>query len=151
MSKTRRQGITWDRRSVSEHLVFFSETSFLDLRKRHFDSTIKTDGESESYKREKKVVCKRRASWTLNRRVVISKSHTAQKLCLYGHMEREREREREAFHSNDGTKTHDYKSINRCRMQRKKKVKKKASHSLAFSITITLFHIVQLFNSGVFG
>ena len=95
MSKTRRQGITWDRRSVSEHLVFFSETSFLDLRKRHFDSTIKRDGESESYKREKKVVCKRRASWTLNRRVVISKSHTAQKLCLYGHMERERERERE--------------------------------------------------------
>ena len=141
MSKTRRQGITWDRRSVSEHLVFFSETSFLDLRKRHFDSTIKRDGESESYKREKKVVCKRRASWTLNRRVVISKSHTAQKLCLYGHMEREREREREAFHSNDGTKTHDYKGINRCRMQRKKKVKKKASHSLAFSITITLYHI----------
>ena len=57
--------------------------------------------------REKKVVCKRRASWTLNRRVVISKSHTAHILCLYGHMERERERE--AFRSNDGTKTHDYK------------------------------------------
>ena len=40
--------------------------------------------------REKKVVCKRRASWTSNRRVVISKSHTAQTLCLYGHMEGER-------------------------------------------------------------
>ena len=45
--------------------------------------------------REKRVVCKRRASWTLNRRVIISKSHTAHILCLYGHMERERERERE--------------------------------------------------------
>ena len=53
MSKTRRQGIAWDRRSVSERLVFFSETSFPDLRKRYFDSTIKREGESESYKREK--------------------------------------------------------------------------------------------------
>ena len=61
--------------------------------------------------REKRVVCKRRASWTLNRRVIISKSHTAHILCLYGHMEREREREREreVVRSNDGTKTHDYK------------------------------------------
>ena len=49
----------------------------------------------KAIREKKKVVCKRRASWTLNRRVVISKSHTAQKLCLYGHMERERERERE--------------------------------------------------------
>ena len=54
--------------------------------------------------REKKVVCKRRASWTSNRRVVISKSHTAQTLCLMGTW-----REREAFRSNDGTKTPGYK------------------------------------------
>ena len=90
--------------------------------------------------REKKVVCKRRASWTLNRRVVISKSHTAQILCLYGHMERERERERQRerlFIAMMAQRLMITKAINRCKLQRKKKVKKKASHSLAFSITIT--------------
>ena len=131
MSKTRRQGIAWDRRSVSEHLVFFSETSFPDLRKRYFDSTIK---ERERVKaiREKKVVCKRGASWTSNRRVVTSKSHTAQTLCLYGHMERER-----LFVAMMAQRLMVTKAINRCRMQKKNKVKKKASCSLAFSITLT--------------
>ena len=84
--------------------------------------------------REKKVVCKRRASWTLNRRVVISKSHTAHILCLYGHMERERER---LFVAMMVQRLMITKAINRCRMQKKNKVKKKASCSLAFSITLT--------------